>query len=73
MHELKDILYKVSIRSFSGNMNVQVKDLQIDSPESKKRFCFYCHKGVAVDGHQFIQTAIDKGAVAVVCEQLLPV
>ena len=70
MHELKDILYKVSLRSFSGKMNVQVEDLQIDSRKVKKGSAFIAIKGVAADGHQYIQTAIDQGAVAVICEVL---
>ena len=70
MQELKDILYKVSIRSFSGNMNVQVADLQIDSRKVKKGSAFIAIRGVAADGHAFIQTAVHNGAVAVICEQL---
>ena len=32
--------------------------------------CFFAIEGVAVDGHRFIASAIDKGATAVVCKQL---
>src|SRR4051794_25631009 len=71
MHELKDILYKVSIRSFVGKMNVQVNNLQIDSRRVDKGSVFIAIRGVAADGHQYIQTAIDKGATAIVCE-LMP-
>jgi UDP-N-acetylmuramoyl-L-alanyl-D-glutamate--2,6-diaminopimelate ligase len=70
MHELKDILYKVSLRSFSGKMNVQVNDLQIDSRKVSNGSAFIAIRGVATDGHEYIQTAIDKGAVAIVCENL---
>ena len=70
MYELKDILYKVSLRSISGNMNVQVKDLQIDSRKVTNGSVFIAIKGVAADGHQFIQVALDKGAVAIIAEQL---
>jgi UDP-N-acetylmuramoyl-L-alanyl-D-glutamate--2,6-diaminopimelate ligase len=70
MHELKDILYKVSLRSFSGNMNVQVNDLQIDSRKVTNGSAFIAIKGVAADGHEYIPIAIEKGAVAIVCETL---
>jgi UDP-N-acetylmuramoyl-L-alanyl-D-glutamate--2,6-diaminopimelate ligase len=70
MQELKDILYKVSLRSFSGNMNVQVTDLQIDSRMVKPGSAFIAIKGVVADGHDYISTAVQKGAVAVICEVL---
>jgi len=69
---LKDILYKVSIRSVKGNTNIDVKDLQIDSRKVSKESCFIAIKGSAADGHQFIETAIEKGATAIIC-QTLPV
>ena len=65
---LKDILYKVSIRSVKGNTNIEVKDLQIDSRKVTAGSCFIALKGSAADGHLFIDTAIEKGAVAVICE-----
>ena len=37
---LKDILYKVAIRSVSGSTQVEVTDLQIDSRQVGKGSCF---------------------------------
>ena len=67
---LQDILYKVAIRSVKGNTGIAVNDLQIDSRKISKGSCFIAVKGVAVDGHTFIETAVAKGAVAIVCEIL---
>ena len=67
---LKDILYKVSIRSVKGNTNINVKNLQIDSRKVTAGSCFIALKGSAADGHRFIDTAIGNGAVAVICEIL---
>ncbi|MDX2047755.1 MAG: UDP-N-acetylmuramoyl-L-alanyl-D-glutamate--2,6-diaminopimelate ligase [Chitinophagaceae bacterium] len=67
---LQDILYKVSIRSVQGSTAVQVKDIQTDSRKVGTGSCFIAIKGTASDGHQFIPAAIEKGAVAVICEQL---
>ena len=67
---LKDILYKVSIRSVKGNTNIDVKDLQIDSRKVSKGSCFIAIKGSATDGHEFIETAIEKGATAIICQTL---
>ncbi len=65
---LKDILYKVSIRSTKGNTNMEIKDLQIDSRKVSKGSCFIAIKGSVTDGHQFIETAIGNGAQAIICE-----
>ena len=67
---LKDILYKVSIRSVSGDTNISVSDLQSDSRKVSEGSCFIAIAGTAVDGHQYIDTAIEKGAVAIVCEKM---
>ncbi len=67
---LKDILYKVSIRSTNGNTNMDVKDLQIDSRKVTNGSCFIAIKGSVTDGHQFIETAIGNGAQAIICETL---
>ncbi len=47
-----------------------VADVQIDSRQVKEGSLFIAVKGSAVDGHRFIQKAIEQGAVAVVCETL---
>lgn len=65
---LQDILYKVRIRSVHGNLSVKVKALHIDSRKVTKGDVFIAIKGVAADGHQFIDSVAEKGAVAIVCE-----
>ena len=68
---LKDILYKVSLRSVKGNTGIDVTDLQIDSRKVSDGTCFIAVKGSISDGHDYIETAIANGAKAIVCE-LLP-
>ncbi len=67
---LSDVLYKVNLRLVNGNTSVEVNDLQIDSRKVKKGGAFIAVKGGEVDGHQFIDKAIENGAIAVVCEVL---
>ena len=67
---LKDILYKVSIRSVMGNTSIEVDDLQIDSRKIKSGACFIAVRGSVTDGHQYIHTAIANGAAAIVCESM---
>lgn len=70
MAALKDILYKVSLQSVSGNMESEVKALAFDSRKVEVGTVFVAVRGTQVDGHDFIATAIEKGAVAIVCEKL---
>ena len=67
---LQDILYKVSIRSIKGNTNIEVNGLQIDSRRVKPGNCFIAVKGTKTDGREFIESAVEKGAVVIVCETL---
>jgi UDP-N-acetylmuramoyl-L-alanyl-D-glutamate--2,6-diaminopimelate ligase len=70
MAELKDILYKVSITSTSGDMNIEVKGICFDSRKSRPGFLFIAIKGTQSDGHAFIGAAVNGGAAAVVAEVL---
>ena len=69
---LKDILYKVSIRTVKGNTGIEIKDLAIDSRKVSAGSCFIALKGTAADGHTFIEKAVEQGAAAIICE-ILPV
>ena len=68
---LSEILYKINIRSVAGSTSVEVNDIQIDSRKIKPGALFIAVKGVAADGHQFIEKAIENGAVAVLYEASL--
>lgn len=63
-------MYKVSLTSTIGSMDVSVDNIAFDSRKVGKDSVFVAIAGTQVDGHSFIQTAIDKGAVAIVCERL---
>ncbi len=65
---LSDILYKVNIRSVEGSTDIEVNDVQIDSRKVKPGAAFIAIKGIAADGHQFIEKAIENGATVIVYE-----
>jgi UDP-N-acetylmuramoyl-L-alanyl-D-glutamate--2,6-diaminopimelate ligase len=67
---LQQILYKVNIISVVGSTVTEIIDLQIDSRMVVPGSCFIALKGTIADGHNFIEIAITKGAIAVICEKL---
>ncbi|MFC5193715.1 UDP-N-acetylmuramoyl-L-alanyl-D-glutamate--2,6-diaminopimelate ligase [Bizionia hallyeonensis] len=67
---LKDILYKVPLLAVAGSTTVSVNNLVFDSRKVTKNDVFIAVKGTVSDGHDYIQTAINQGCVAVVCEHL---
>ena len=66
---LKDILYKVNSRSVKGNTNIEIKDLQIDSRKVTAGSCFIAINGSTTNGHNYIEKAIENGAVAIIHEK----
>ena len=67
---LKDILYKVPIRSVMGKPVAEITDLQIDSRKITNGSCFIAISGSIADGHTFIDDAIIKGASVIIAEHL---
>ena len=67
---LQHILFGVALREVIGSTNQEIVDLQIDSRLVQPGTAFVAIKGGQVDGHQFIATAIEKGATVIVCETL---
>ncbi|MEN8745998.1 MAG: UDP-N-acetylmuramoyl-L-alanyl-D-glutamate--2,6-diaminopimelate ligase [Polaribacter sp.] len=70
MKNLKDILNQVSILHIVGQTNRMVHQLVFDSRKIESNDVFIAQKGVAVDGHLFIDKAISLGATTIVCETL---
>ncbi len=70
MAQLKDILYKVTINAVVGSTGVNVNAVHFDSRNITEGDVFVAIKGTVTDGHQYIDLAIQKGAVAVVCEDM---
>lgn len=73
MQLLKDILYGVNILAVHGATHVEVESLTFDSREAKSGSVFFAIKGVARDGHDFIQDVCDNGCTAVIAEKEVPV
>lgn len=64
------LIKDIKVLSISGNTDVDVQALAIDSRKAAKGSLFFAQKGTQVDGHTYIQQVIAAGAVAIICEQL---
>ena len=70
MKLLKDILYGAGIEDIYGSKNLAIDNITFDSRTITNHSLFVAIKGTQVDGHQFIDDCINKGAIAIVCEVL---
>jgi len=67
---LKDILYKVTLEKVVGSTGVHFTDIHFDSRKIGLNDVFVAIRGTVTDGHEFIKMACDKGAIAIICEEL---
>ncbi|MCK0132620.1 UDP-N-acetylmuramoyl-L-alanyl-D-glutamate--2,6-diaminopimelate ligase [Flavobacteriaceae bacterium F08102] len=67
---LKDILYKVSVEKIYGSTDSWITSLFFDSRKVVDQSAYFALVGTQVDGHNFIEQAIEQGATVIVCEDL---
>ena len=70
MIALKDILYKVAIEALKGSTDITVNKMDFDSRKIGANDVFVAIRGSISDGHDFIEKAIQQGAIAVICDTL---
>ena len=68
MINLKEILWKVAIEAVNGSTDVAIKKMEFDSRKISENDVFIAIRGTISDGHDFIETAINKGAIAIICD-----
>ena len=67
---LSDILQNVILLKITGETEINIQHIQFDSRKVEKGCVFVATRGTTSDGHQFIPMAIEKGALAIVCEEI---
>ncbi len=67
---LNDILRRCKVTSITGSCDVMVDSVTFDSRRCAPGCMFFAVRGTQVDGHDYIDKAVDNGAAVVVCEQL---
>jgi UDP-N-acetylmuramoyl-L-alanyl-D-glutamate--2,6-diaminopimelate ligase len=67
---LRNILYKVNLTAVVGSTSVSINEIQFDSRKVTDNDVFVAISGSISDGHDFIDKAIEQGAVAIICESI---
>jgi UDP-N-acetylmuramoyl-L-alanyl-D-glutamate--2,6-diaminopimelate ligase len=67
---LDDILKHVAPFRIIGPADRPVQGIYSDSRAVKPQGLFVAIKGIHADGHRFIQSAVEKGVTAIVCEEI---
>jgi len=67
---LSDILRNVNPTQIKGATDIAISSITYDSREACAGSMFFAVKGTRVNGHNFIEQVIEKGTVAVVCEEI---
>lgn len=68
--KLNELLKAIQPTQVIGNQEVEIKEVNIDSRQVCEGDLFMAMRGTQTDGHAYIASAIEKGAVAVLCEDL---
>ena len=68
--ELTTLIKNIGPVAIVGDNTVEITGVNIDSRRIQPGHLFVAIKGTQVDGHSFIQKAIDLGAAAILCEDM---
>ncbi|GAA0177260.1 UDP-N-acetylmuramoyl-L-alanyl-D-glutamate--2,6-diaminopimelate ligase [Clostridium sediminicola] len=63
---LKEVLSDIEYKITNGSTEIEVNKIEYDSRKVEKGDIFICIKGFKVDGHDYIQNAIEKGASVII-------
>lgn len=66
--KLEEIIKGINVIEIIGNIAKEISGINMDSRLIEPNHIFVAVKGTQTDGHTYIAKAIEKGAVAIVCE-----
>jgi UDP-N-acetylmuramoyl-L-alanyl-D-glutamate--2,6-diaminopimelate ligase len=70
MKYLSDIIKGVPFTELQGSADVEISAVVFDSRKVVPGCLFVAVRGTVVDGHDYIEQAIQQGAAAIICEDL---
>lgn len=68
--KLSSIIQPINYQQIIGSTDIEISSIEFDSRKVKNGSIFFAINGSESNGHNFIQNAIENGALAVVCETL---
>ena len=68
--KLEELLKKIPVQEIIGASGTEISALVFDSRKAVENSLYVAIKGTLSDGHSFINSAIEKGAKVIVCEEL---
>lgn len=66
---ISELLRGLDVKKIRGPLDIEVKGIAYDSRLVKDGFLFVAVRGFAADGHDYINDAISRGAVAIVTDE----
>ncbi len=69
MKKIAELFSQIEIEDTRGHAAVEVSGVESDSRQVQPGYLFVAVCGATVDGHRFIDKAIEQGATVVVCEE----
>ena len=70
MKLLNRLLQGIDPIQIHGQDNVAIQSMTADSRQIRRDSLFIARQGVQIDGHAFIEGAIQDGACAILCESM---
>ena len=67
--ELKKMLVGLEGLKVKGNLEIEIELDRVFSKNVKKGYLFIAIKGFSTDGHQYVESAIENGATAIMIEE----
>ena len=68
--KLDQVIKNIQVINQIGHSDIELTGINSDSRKVEAGHFFVAVKGTQADGHNYIPTAIEKGAIAVLCEDL---
>lgn len=66
--KLRELLKDVEYKLIQGNLDIEINDIFYDSRKAKSDSVFVAMKGFRVDGHDYIDKAIENGSRCIIVE-----
>src|SRR5690606_4260013 len=67
--KLEQLINHIEYQEIKGDLTAEVSAVEFDSRTVNPGTLFIAQRGLHSDGHHYIGAAVEKGAVAVVCEE----